>query len=146
MGYRKKGKYWYGNDYADLHKEILRYSKLQGYMVDHFADIKCSCGADTFHLFSDDVAGVAVRVCSVCDIDSYIGDSEEYLEEAEPQKSICICGEEVFHITVGVSLYRGTEDVRWLYVGCRCPACGLVGVYADWKNEYPNYRELLDKA
>lgn len=40
-----------------------------------------------------------------------------------------------FQIVSGVALYKGTNDVRWLYVACFCPACGLMGVYADWKCE-----------
>ncbi len=44
-----------------------------------------------------------------------------------------------------MSLYEGSEDVRWLYVGCRCPACGLTAVYGDWKNEFNGYRDLLPK-
>ena len=51
-----------------------------------------------------------------------------------------------FEITVGVSLYHASQDVRWLYVGCRCPSCGVTGVYGDWKNEYLDYRELLAKV
>jgi hypothetical protein len=49
----------------------------------------------------------------------------------------------VFEITVAVSLYADSEGVRWLYIGCRCPACGITAVYGDWKNEFDGYRELL---
>lgn len=31
------------------------------------------------------------------------------------------------------------DDVRWLYLGCRCVTCGLTACYGDWKNEYPGY-------
>ena len=58
----------------------------------------------------------------------------------------CFCRDNVFEITVGVSLYDDSEDVRWLYVGCRCPKCGLTGVYGDWKNEFNGYRELLARV
>lgn len=34
-----------------------------------------------------------------------------------------------------------SDDVRWLYLGCR--SCGLVGCYADWKNEFNGYEKLL---
>jgi hypothetical protein len=58
----------------------------------------------------------------------------------------CPCGQEEFEITVGVSLYEESEDVKWLYLGCRCPACGLVAVYGDWKSEYEGYRGLLARV
>jgi hypothetical protein len=56
------------------------------------------------------------------------------------------CGGEEFEITVGVSLYEGSEDVRSLYIGCRCPGCGLSAVYGDWKNEFNGYRDLLARV
>ena len=58
----------------------------------------------------------------------------------------CVCLENVFEITVGVSLYDDSEYVRWLYVGCRWPMCGSTGVYGDWKNEFEDYRALLAKV
>ncbi len=36
-----------------------------------------------------------------------------------------------------------SADVRWLYLDCRCVKCSLVGCYADWKNEYNGYEQLL---
>ena len=50
----------------------------------------------------------------------------------------CPCGGEGFEITAGVSLYEGSEDVEWLYLGCRCPRCGLVAVFGDWATEVPS--------
>jgi hypothetical protein len=63
------------------------------------------------------------------------------MEECE-----CVCGKQVFEITVGVSLYKDTKDVRWLYVGARCTGCGLTGVFGDWKNEFMDYEKLLKRA
>ena len=75
-----------------------------------------------------------------------IGDSEQFLEDAELEESECICGSNVFNISVGVALYRGSEDVKWIYIGCFCPLCKLVGCYGDWKNEYENYCEFLKRV
>ena len=47
-------------------------------------------------------------------------------------------------VTAGVLLYDDSEDVRWRYLGCRCPSCGLTACYGDWKNEFEGYRELLE--
>ena len=75
-----------------------------------------------------------------------MGDGADYLAEASPEECECPCGEGNFQITVGLLLYEDSEDVRWLYVGCRCPACGLTATYGDWKNEFNGYRELLARV
>ena len=43
-----------------------------------------------------------------------IGDSSEYLKDAELEECACPCGSEEFEITVGVSLYEDSNDVRWM--------------------------------
>jgi hypothetical protein len=147
MTLRKKGKWRYGDSQADIRAEIIRYSKENGYIAEHFADAVCACGGKVFGLLLDDTAGVASRVCITCDAEAHpIGDSAEFMDEAEEEECACPCGEEAFEITVGVSLYADSEDVRWLYLGCRCPACGLTAVYGDWKNEFNGYRELLGRV
>jgi len=143
---RKKGKYWYGDSQADIPAELARFGKKNGYEPTQFADAVCGCGNRTFELGTDEDQGAAVRTCSKCDERHPIGDSGEYLDDAELMQSICRCDGEAFEITVGVALYEGSDDVRWLYLGCRCPACGLVGCYGDWKNEFEDYRELLKRV
>ena len=146
MALQKRGKWWYGESQADIRGEITRYSKLVGYDADHFADAVCkTCSGALFTLLLDDTEGVAVRSC-VCGEKAHpIGDSTDFMEEAEVSQCSCPCGQELFEITVGISLYDGSDDVRWLYVGCRCPGCGLTAVYGDWKNEFCGFRELLDR-
>jgi hypothetical protein len=148
MALRKRGKWRYGTSQADIRAEIIRYSKEVSYLAEHFADAVCSqCGGKVFALSLDDTAGVASRVCIVCDSEAHpIGDSADFIDESEQKECACPCGEEAFEITVGVSLYSDSEDVRWLYVGCRCPKCGLAAVYGDWKNEFNGYRELLARV
>ncbi|HEY7245682.1 MAG TPA: hypothetical protein VH678_17560 [Xanthobacteraceae bacterium] len=147
MALRKRGKWRYGDSQADIRAEIARYSKEAGYIAEHFADAVCLCGGKVFGLLLDVTAGVASRVCVACDADAHpIGDSAEFMDEAEEEDCACPCGEEAFEITVGVSLYDDSEDVRWLYIGCRCVSCGLTAVYGDWKNEFNGYRELLARV
>lgn len=147
MALSKRGKWRFGDSQADIRAEILRYSKRVGYPADHFADAVCGCGGRVFSLYVDDTRGVASRVCVSCDSEAHpIGDSAEYMDEAEEEECACPCGKEAFEITVGVSLYDDSEDVRWLYIGCRCTDCGLTAVYGDWKNEYIGYRELLARV
>jgi len=147
MALRKRGKWRYGDSQADIRAEILRYSKEAGYPAKHYADAVCACSGRVFSLYLDDNEGVASRVCIACDADVHpIGDSAEYMEDADEDECSCPCGAEAFEITVGVSLYPRSEDVRWLYLGCRCPACGLTAVYGDWKNEFQGYEELLSRV
>lgn len=82
----------------------------------------------------------------LCGDEHPIGGSAEFLVDAELKECECPCGHDCFEITAGVSLYEGSEDVRWLYLGCRCPACGLIARYCDWKKEYEGYRELLGRV
>ncbi|QDU00376.1 hypothetical protein V6x_00490 [Gimesia chilikensis] len=147
---KKQDGYWYGDDHADLRQELQRYSELNGYPIDNFADVRCTCGNDSFYFGTDEDEGVALRICGRCEDEHLMGDSEEYAEEAEIEKHGCVCGAEVFQITAGIYRYRNEDDslspdVKWLYLGCRCVACGLVGCYADWKNEFNGYETLLAK-
>ncbi|MBY0397376.1 MAG: hypothetical protein K2X91_13055 [Thermoleophilia bacterium] len=146
MALAKRGGHWYGDEPADILAELLRYSLRNGYAVHHFADAVCRCGSQHFRLKLDDNEGVAVRTCVTCGSEHPIGDSGEYLADAELEECECPCGGDSFEISAGVSLYEGTEDVRWLYVGCRCPACGLVACYGDWKIGGGDYRDLLGRV
>jgi hypothetical protein len=146
MTLQKRGNHWYGDDHADIRGEITRYADLNGYPADHFADAICTCGGRVFGLSLDDDAGAAVRRCAGCQADHPIGDSSAYLPEAQLAECACPCGQEAFEISAGVALYQGSQDVRWLYLGCRCATCGLTAVYGDWKNECEDYGALLAKV
>lgn len=146
MALRKRGNYWYGDSQADVRDELTRFGKLRGHVPTQFADARCGCDCTTFRLRMDEDEGAAVRVCIACGHEHPIGDSDEYLNEASLQDLECVCGENGLEITVGVSLYDGSDDVRWLYVGGRCPACGLTGCYGDWKNEFISFRVLLARV
>jgi hypothetical protein len=143
MALRRENNQSFGDTQADVRDELVRYSKLSGYAAEHFADAKCKCGSTQFKLLMDENAGAAARLCPSCGEEHGMGDSDEYADEAELYMSECTCGGDFFEITVGVSLYAESEDVRWLYVGCRCPACSLTGCYGDWKNEFNGYQQLL---
>ena len=146
MAIRKDNGHTYGDEQADLRGELDEYSATNGYPVHHAADARCACGGRTFELAIDDGEGVALRVCRACGHEHWIGDSADFLDDAELEACECLCGESAFEVTLGVSLYPGAEAVRWLYVAARCSSCGLLGVYGDWKNEFDDYRELLARA
>jgi hypothetical protein len=142
----KKGQYWYGDSQGDIHREILRYSELNGHFADHFSDAICSCGSSAFRLSLDENEGAAVRECAQCALQHPIGDSGEYLKNASLEECGCPCGNDNLEISVGVSLYANSDDVRWLYLGCRCPQCKLTAVYGDWKSEFSGYLLLLQRV
>jgi hypothetical protein len=83
MALRKHGKYRYGDSQADIRDEVLRYSKGVEYLAHHYADVVCKCGGKLFQLMLDDVQGAAVRRCISCKTEHAMGDSEEFLGEAE---------------------------------------------------------------
>lgn len=148
MSLSKRGKRWYGENHSDLREELIRYSKANEYPIDSWTDVKCRCGCFRFKLSTDEDHGVALRECVQCHHKHLMGDSAEYADEAEIGEHECTCRKDVFEISVGIHRYRDqrdelTEDVRWLYIGCRCIACGQVGCYADWKNEFSGFRKLL---
>ena len=151
MPITKRGEYFYGDSQADIREELRRYSDQNAYPIDYFADCVCVCGARLFELHVDEDNGVGGRTCLACGSEHVMADGAQYLDDAELESCECLCGQSAFEITAGVHVYRGanndpTEDVRWFYIGCRCPECGLVGCYADWKNEYNGYQELLAKV
>ena len=146
MPIRRENNQTFADSQADIRSELVRYSELNGYVAEHFADARCDCAATTFKLGLDENAGVAVRFCQSCGGELGMADSNDYFDEAEIYIAECTCGGDIFEITLGVALYADSEDVRWLYVGCRCPACNLAGCYGDWKNEFIGYQKLLSNV
>ena len=129
-----------------LRDAIVGYSRNNTYLATKFASARCKCGGRTFRVAIDDTEGAAVRTCARCKREHAMGDSADYLEGADLEECACPCGNETFAIMIGVSLYEGSKDVRWLYVGLRCSKCKLAAVYGDWKNELDDYRKLLAKV
>ena len=145
MTVTKKGDYCYGDNLHDLQEVLLNYSDEVGYRIDHFKNALCSCGNATFIVLVNEDEGVAARICTSCEAEHGIGDSDEYMDQVETIEEMeCLCGSNEFQITAGVSLYKETDDVRWFYLGLFCPSCHCLGCYAEWKSEYFGYKKLLD--
>jgi transcription elongation factor Elf1 len=131
---KKKGRHYYGDSRADIRPELERYSKANKYPLERLDELSCpECGHERSHLILDEEAGAAVQCCVKCEHEVPLADSEEFLEEAELQQAECPCGNGAFEMAVGFAFYKGTTDVRWVYIGCRCPECGLTACYGDWK-------------
>src|SRR5262245_50686038 len=150
MSLRKRKGQEYGDGPRDIQTLLESYSKSNSYVATRFATPTCACKGSTkkkqvsrsrasqpstFRLAVDDDVGAAVRTCTACAKEHPIADSADYLADADLEECECPCGGDAFELVIGVALYRGSDDVRWFYIGCRCPACGLVGCYADWKDE-----------
>lgn len=90
MAKKKKGKYWYGTELADLQSEIKRYSKPE-VEASKFSTSQCICGSNQFRLASDEDAGAAKRTCVKCGDEKLMGDSDEYAADANFEEHSCIC-------------------------------------------------------
>ncbi|MGA7753515.1 MAG: hypothetical protein WCB05_11810 [Candidatus Sulfotelmatobacter sp.] len=49
------------------------------------------------------------------------------------------------NVGVGFSLYDDGE-IRWVYFGERCSACGILGCFAGWKVAYSPSKQLLEQV
>ena len=150
MSITKKDEFFYGTEQGDIREVLADYAKENDYEIHQFKEVVCTCGNNTFTLDIDDNEGVAGRICTACEDEHLMLDGEDYVDDAELYQATCNCEAEALEITIGVSLYKNkkdlTKNVRWLYIGCRCPECHLMGCYADWKNEHEDYQQLLENA
>jgi len=113
---------------------FLKAYAADGYAMHEFRFARCSCKAEMFCLESDANEGVARCSCASCGEIRFIGDSEKYWADAEPERWKCIeCSSETTNVGVGYSLYENAKGIRWLYVGTRCASCGILGCFAEWE-------------
>jgi hypothetical protein len=140
------GEWWTGSDAEDI-AEYLHALTQDSYPVDEFRPCVCACGGNVFELDVDRVQGAARRRCPTCSIEHFICDSEEFWDDASPERWQCIeCGTDQANVGIGFSLYEERNDVRWIYVGVRCSQCGVLGTFGDWKVGYSPSLHLLAKA
>lgn len=143
MSIDKSGKWWVGTRPEDI-KEYLEAYSAEGYPTSEFRKSKCGCGSEVFELWADDEEGCAKRTCISCGQERLICDSEEYWQDASPERWKCVeCGSTGANVGVGFSLYDGGE-LRWVYVGERCSNCGILGCFAGWKIGYSPSKQLLE--
>lgn len=140
----KSGQWWKGSDFADL-AEYLRELTAEGYPADEIVQSICSCGHTLFRLKGDPDEGCVQRTRGACRAQSFIADSGEYWDEAEPVQLSCPCRGRLFEVGVAFSK-RADGEVRWITVGHRCARCGVLGSFVDWKIDYGPTAHLLSQA
>ncbi len=151
MALQERGEYWYGDSAADIRALMARHAEI-GDPIEVVRDAVCECGGTVFSVLIDDEYQEVAWFCRACHTQylfhtrpvagPYDGDPESDVEGFR-----CPCtdrGGSYFEVAVGVSLYRGSDDVDFVYLGCRCVACGLTGYMTEaWHRiEYP-YPELF---
>jgi hypothetical protein len=145
MSIDRSGKWWVGTDAGDIQEYLKAYSS-DSYPIAEFRKATCTCGGDAFLLLADDDEGCARRMCTSCGEEKYICDSAEYWSDASPEEYKCVeCNSAHANIGVGFSLYQDGE-IRWLYVGERCAACGVLGCFAGWKIGYAPSKHLFEQV
>jgi hypothetical protein len=150
MALHKKGEFLYGDSAADI-RELLSKHYSEEYPASRFADAVCVCGGRVFCLQTDEEYHIAAWFCKECDAQYVFHDRniDGYYEgdpEADTECCGCPCtprGNSYFEITVGACLYEGSDDVRRVYIGCRCVSCGLTGSYSDWNRVDLPYQKLF---
>jgi hypothetical protein len=137
-------KWWRGADFNDL-AEYIKLITAEGYPADQIVQSVCVCGNTTFRLLADPDEGCAQRICTACGAAAFIGDSDEYWEDAEARRVRCPRGHTILELGVGFSL-RDDGDVKWITIGQRCVKCGVLARYVDWKINYSRSVHLLSMA
>ena len=150
MTISNQGNSAYATCQQDIADELQNYAASNSNEIHYFKEIMCDCENTIFNLHIDDEECVLIRVCNSCEVDHVMLDGEKYLEDATFYQAECTCTEKEFELSIGIEMYKDNEQlsdtVRWLYMGCRCLKCNLVGCYADWKNEFVGGDKFLNNA
>jgi len=131
-----------GEDWADLIEYLGQYMA-GSYPIGRILRMISSCGSSIFRIEVNRESDWARVTCVTCGESRFIADSEEqWGEDPTSEPVLCPCGDEKFEVVVGFSLRRDGE-LRWISVGCRCVACGILGVCIEWKIDYGPTAHLL---
>ncbi len=129
--------YWTG-DKGDIAEYLCAYSDSRNLDV---KPVSCrSCGGSIFLVTGCDDA-VQVK-CADCGEQRLLLDSAEYWDDSAHEKWDCaVCGGDRFNLQIGLKR-RESGSVKWVYVGCRCEKCRMLGCFTDWKINYEPTTEL----
>jgi hypothetical protein len=138
------GTWWTGTEFADLSEYLQALTKTT-YPASEVRQSVCRCRQTVFALHADRMEGCAQRTCCSCGDRAYLVDSADSADEARLRPVKCPCGGKKFEIGVGFS-FRENGEVRWITIGQRCVACGVLASYADWSIDYAPSRQLLQQV
>ena len=150
MALQRRDDCWYGDSAADIRALLDRHAET-GDPIKVARDVVCECGGTVFSIQIDDEFQEAAWFCRACGAQylfhtKRIAGPYEGDPEADTECCNCPCtqrGGSYFELALGVSLYDGSDDVDWVFIACRCVACGRTGYLASWHRiEYP-YAELF---
>lgn len=146
MAVNKSGEWWTGDEPDDISEYLRAYSS-DGYPVQRVVHARCeTCDGQTFAVRVDDEEGCAERTCASCAATTTLMlDSADFVEDADLEDAACPCGGEVFNVAVGFAL-RVDDEVRWVYIGLRCVADGILGCNAEWKIDYAPTAHLFTQV
>ena len=130
----KSGKWWRGTTAEDIDVYLMDYTS-PSYAADRFEHARCTCGEDRFSLEVDDEQGCARHTCAACRKQHFMLDSDEHSSDASLEECACPCGGENFQLAVAFA-HRSDRSIKWVTIGARCTACGVLGAFADWKIDY----------
>ena len=141
------GTWWKGGDFQDLVLFLEDFSQDE-FPAERFAKCVCTCGESAFHCVGNAEAGFAERICAACDSAHKVCDSAMHWNADTLEVFACPCGAEVFELGVGFSMRSGahSEEVKWVTLGGRCLACGILAAYVEWRVQYMPSGHLLTQA
>jgi len=127
------GKWWKGTEFADV-EGYLRELKPGGYPVDRVIQGRCTCGSTVFEVEVDQDEELARTVCVECGRAGFVADAEEHWSDAKPRRIKCPGRHGRYEVGLGLCIRDG-QWVRWMSLGLRCTACGVLSSPVDWKSD-----------
>ena len=129
----KTKEFWTGDRPEDIDEWLREYTELDDLTV---KPVLCrSCGSNVFQQRVDEDEGAIQVICAACKAKKILLDGEDVWEDCRPRIVKCICKGKDFNIRIGLD-HRDDGDIRWVYAGSRCVACGTLGSYVDWNIDY----------
>jgi hypothetical protein len=131
---------WVGSEPSDVREFLVAYTRSDGgYPATSYRLVRCPCSTERFRL--ERAGDVTRRTCVACGRSHFICRQADDWQEAEAEEGAesygCVeCGCREANLVVGFVGYEDNPEidgVKWLYVGVRCAACGILGCFNDCK-------------
>jgi hypothetical protein len=127
------GDWWTGTEYADIERYLVQIEP-GGHPVNRVIQARCSCGSTTFAVHVDQVNARTKTICTSCERQAFVSNSEAYWSESKAVRVNCPCRKAEYEVGLGLCIPDRTR-VRWMSLGLRCTACQTLGSPLDWKSD-----------